>query len=343
MKTFKDILKETKSEDPENEIASLKALLANPDPARVAEYKKLGKSYVDMLKGKLAELGESKELEEAILSIGDKVLVKNANKYDAFAGKFVHGNVEAINGSKVDIKRMGDLSGNPPQKTYLGSVGSMTVDADDVILDTSGDSSLKLRALLGEDLAEALQVGAAVNVKDNAEVLDKKYIGKAGRVTNVDGSDVYVKFPDGRTLILSADELAVTVEEESRTYFLKAKLNRLDGSIGFWNSLEELVTDLKDDGYDISAELRDDRIEITGDADAIADVEAFMARKDGGLKSNKDAYIKEEADAFGTAVARVEDIAAWIEANTDVELGPSARDAINKYAQGLSDRLMAAH
>ena len=53
--------------------------------------------------------------------------------------------------------------------------------------------------------------------------------------------------------------------------------------------------------------------------------------------------LEEAADDFGTAVARVEDIAAWIEANTDVELGPSARDAINKYARGLADRLMAAH
>ena len=109
---------------------------------------------------------------------------------------------------------------------------------------------------------------------------------------------------------------------------------------------------LKDDGYDISAELRDDddRIEITGDADAIADVEAFMARKDGGLKSNKDAYIKEAAGDFGTAVTQVENIAAWIEANTDVKralqnldpkLWPDTRDAINEYAEGLADRLMA--
>ena len=147
-----------------------------------------------MKKNESVELGEAKKSFEK----GDSVKIINAKKYDALAKPEVSGIVIGMAGSKVMVK----VGSGQSDRNNLEYSGQMNVDPKDLVKESV-------------ELGEAkISVGDRVTLQPNKNTLDRSLIGKAGVVTGMVGSKPTVKFANGKTIVVSPNDLKLNESVE---------------------------------------------------------------------------------------------------------------------------------
>lgn len=139
---------------------------------------------------------------------------------------------------------------------------------------------MKLKQLM----KEVISIGDNVIVKKGAPVVDSKFIGKMGIVTNVSGQKLMVEFPSGRTISLSKKDVELGPTNES-----------LNEALTFQKAYDR-VDQLRDIAYTMVAEI-ESLEELIGDDPSPAELKAFQ------VKCNKvEAKIKSSLNSIRTVI-----------------------------------------